>query len=532
MNSPKDIETAVQDSSAAAHSDASETTQSFFHDGSDEGRKAFLATFDAAEDKAIMRKVDRRFLLLIGLIYMIKSIDYSNAANVKVLQVGKPSNILNELHMTADQYNWVQSIYFISYIVFEVPSNLLMKKVSPRNWQTRIIVSWGIVLACHAAIQNRQGYYAARFFLGVMEAGMFPGIAVQLCSWYRSDEMGKPVVWMFGMQNMSGIVGSLLAYGISYMDGIGNLSAWRWVYLLEGLGTILFGLIVFFVLPDYPKSPRSNKWLTPREQEYLEARLTANAPKTSDPAFRKEEILTSLRDPRTYAFMTTQFFTNFGGYALSWMLPTITTDLGFAGLPRNQLLNIPPAAGSVIAIIIAGWMLKRALISRPALIVSIGACTLVFFILLAALPSTNKAGIYVAVTLGTVSYAVWFMPFWAWRSATLQGATGAAFGLALQNCVGQTGGVIAPQLFLSKFAYNGYKTPFAVCAAVIAAAWLASLWAWWLTRHLECDVQRVRRLRAKAEREGKVYTEDDVDATEKRKFVGWTGTKLAMTDTP
>jgi signal transduction histidine kinase len=230
--------------------------------------------------------------------------------------------------------------------------------------------------------------------------------------------------------------------------------------------------------------------------------------------------------------MTAQFFTNFGGYALSWMLPTITTDLGFASLPRNQLLNIPPAAGSVIAIILAGWTLKHALISRPALIISIGACMLVFFVLLAALPITNKAGTYVAVTLGTVFYSVWFIPFWSWRSATLRGSTGAAFGLALQNCVGQTGGVIAPQIFLSQFAYNGYKTPFAVCAAIIAAAWLASLWAWWLTRHLEWDVQRVRRLRARAEREGHLYTEDDVDADERRRFKAWPATKIAMSDTP
>lgn len=119
-------------------------------------------------------------------------------------------------------------VHKISYIVFEVPSNLVMKKALPRNWQTRIILSWGLVLACHAAVKNKEGLYAARWFLGMMEAGMFPGLAVQLCSWYRSDEMGKPIMFMFGFQNTSGLVGSLLAYGISYMNGVGGLSAWRW----------------------------------------------------------------------------------------------------------------------------------------------------------------------------------------------------------------------------------------------------------------------------------------------------------------
>jgi MFS family permease len=100
--------------------------------------------------------------------------------------------------------------------------------MTPRLWQSRIMLSWGIVLACHAAIQNKGSYYAVRFLLGAMEAGMFPGLAAQLCSWYRSDEMAKPIMWMFGLQNCSGVIGSLLVYGISYMYGLCGLSAWRW----------------------------------------------------------------------------------------------------------------------------------------------------------------------------------------------------------------------------------------------------------------------------------------------------------------
>lgn len=145
-----------------------------------------------------------------------------------MLQVGEARNVLTELKMSTDEYNWVQSIYFISYIVFEVPSNLLQKRLTPRLWQSRIMLTWGIVLACHAAVQNKQGLYALRFILGMCEAGMFPGIAAQLCGWYRSDEMGLPIMWMFGFQNTSGIVGSLITYGISYMNGLRGLSAWRW----------------------------------------------------------------------------------------------------------------------------------------------------------------------------------------------------------------------------------------------------------------------------------------------------------------
>lgn len=120
-------------------------------------------------------------------------------------------------------------LYFqISYVIFEVPSNLVLKKATPRKWQTRIFLSWEVVVACHAAIENKEGFYALRFLLGMMEAGFFPGLAAQMCSWYRSDEYGRPIMWMFAFQNCSGIIGSLLTYGMSYMGGIRGLSAWRW----------------------------------------------------------------------------------------------------------------------------------------------------------------------------------------------------------------------------------------------------------------------------------------------------------------
>jgi sugar phosphate permease len=230
--------------------------------------------------------------------------------------------------------------------------------------------------------------------------------------------MGKPIMWLFGFQNCSGVVGSLLAYGISYMDGLGGMSAWQWVYLLEGIMTILFSFVVYFVLPDYPKSPRSSKWLTPREQEYLEARLSENAPKTDDAAFNRKEVYASLRNPRTYAFMLAQILTNLGGYGLSWQLPTVTTSLGFAGLPRNQLLNIPPAAASVLAIIFAGWFMKRAWLTRPAFIMFICAGALTFFIILAS--TRDKYAVYIACVFGTMFYSVYFIPFWACKISQLQ----------------------------------------------------------------------------------------------------------------
>lgn len=138
--------------------------------------------------------------------------------------------------------------------------------------------------------------------------------------------------------------------------------------MLEGLATIVFAAVVFFILPDYPKSQRSDKWLSKREQEFIETRLSENAPLTSDPNFSRKEVIASLKAPSIWAFMLCQLFINFGGYALIWYLPTITTSLGFASLPKNQLLNIPPAAAAVLGIVFSAKFMSWSILTRPAYI--------------------------------------------------------------------------------------------------------------------------------------------------------------------
>lgn len=282
----------------------------------------------------------------------------------------------------------------------------------------------------------------------------------------------------------------------------------RRVFLLEGLVTILFSGIIYLVLPDYPKSPRSSSWLTPEEQEYLELRLPRNAPRTHDPVFSKDEIMTSIKDPKIVGFTLSQFLLNIAGYGLSWQLPTITTSLGFAGLPRNQLLNVPPAAVTVLGIIGAAYFLRRAIIVRPLFIQLLTAGTLAFFIVL-CLP-VGRSATYAACVLGTAFYFTYFVPFWAWRSATLRGSTGTAFALALQTSVAQVGGIIAPQVFPSRWAADGYNKSFIVCSACVAAAAASNAWLWYLTRTSENEVQRVRKLRIEAERGGHVWAGADV----------------------
>ena len=147
------------------------------------------------EEKKLLRRIDWHIMPWVSIMFLLKNVDYSNAANARIMNGGTPQNILTQLHISSDDFNWVSTIYYLPYILAEAPSNLFVKKLLPSTWQSRIVVSWGIVLACHAAVTNSSGLYAARFFLGLAEAGMFPGVILQMTYFYRPDEMSLRLLY-------------------------------------------------------------------------------------------------------------------------------------------------------------------------------------------------------------------------------------------------------------------------------------------------------------------------------------------------
>ncbi|KAJ4245459.1 hypothetical protein NW762_013968 [Fusarium torreyae] len=168
-----------------------------------EYRREFLASFTAEEERKIMRKVGMHIVIIVDLIYSIKQIDTNNTALAKVMARGKPTNILNQLRMTQDQYAWVKTAYYIPYVLLETPTVMLFKKMSPRLFQARIIITWGALLACHAAVRSRNALYASRVLLGNAEAGMFPAIMTFYTCWYRGDELARPMIWLHGTDSFS-----------------------------------------------------------------------------------------------------------------------------------------------------------------------------------------------------------------------------------------------------------------------------------------------------------------------------------------
>ena len=170
-------------------------------DGFDAERMRARSALTTAEEKKLMRRVDVRMMTLCSLIFLIKNLDSANISNARIMNSGTSRNIMTQLHLTADEYSLLTVLYYIPYIVFEAPSNLLLKRMRPSVWQARIIISWGIALLCHVPVKNKGGIYATRFLLGLFEAGMFPAVILQMTYWYRPDEMSIRLLYFCTLQH-------------------------------------------------------------------------------------------------------------------------------------------------------------------------------------------------------------------------------------------------------------------------------------------------------------------------------------------
>ncbi|KAL6362636.1 hypothetical protein LRP88_03930 [Fusarium phalaenopsidis] len=195
--------------------------------GYDDSLMRARAALSSTEEKKLLRRIDWHLIPLLAIMYMVKTIDASNVSNARIMDRGTPRNIMIELRVTPDQYNFVTAAYYIPYILAETPSNLLVKYLKPSVWQARIMISWGIVLCCHAAVTNAGGLYTVRAFLGLFEAGLWPGILLQLCYWYRPDEMASRIVLVTLLGNFSAVISGVLSFAFDGVHARG-LSGWKW----------------------------------------------------------------------------------------------------------------------------------------------------------------------------------------------------------------------------------------------------------------------------------------------------------------
>ena len=399
-------------------------------------------------------KVDRRLLPFLFLCYILAYLDRVNMGFAKL-------QMLQDLSLSDVAFGTGAGIFFLGYFLFEVPSNLLLKKFGARTWIARIMVSWGVLSSAMMLVKSEWAFYGVRFLLGVAEAGFFPGIIFYLTLWYPSRLRSTRTAWFVSAVAVAGVIGSpfsgLIMEGLS---GVLGLAGWQWVFLAEGIPSILVGIWVWFYLDS---DISQAKWLGTEEKALLVRNLDAE-----DRHKHQHKVLDAFKSGRVYALCAIYFTLMIGLYGISFWLPSIVEDMGVKGYLKVGLITAIPYAVAVVGMVFLSRSSDRSGERRWHYVLNVTAGSL--GLALSAVFRSHPVLAIVFLAIGTLG-VIGSMPiFWPVPSNFLAG-TAAAAGIGIVNSVGNLGGYVGPKIPIW---LKGYSEDPSVSLYVVAGAMLIS----------------------------------------------------------
>ncbi|KAK0501550.1 MFS general substrate transporter [Armillaria luteobubalina] len=301
------------------------------------------------DERKLLRKIDIVLVPWLSFLYALSFLDRTS--------IGKYLyNLEADLHITDSQYLLALTVFFFSYALFEVPSNVLLKRLHPSLWLSSLMLLWGIVMTVQGLVHNYGGLLGIRWMLGMFEACLYPGVAFYLSCWYKRTEFGLRVAVFFSASTVSGAFGGLLAAAISNMDGIGGKPAWAWIFILEGLLTVLAALASYWIIQDFPDTA---KFLSEAERTVVIRRLQADSQfSAAGEKFKMKYIKQSLLDWKTWVGMMTFAGGGMPLYASALFLPSIINEVSYTAT-RANLLTVPIYVLACIVTCIVGFFGDR-----------------------------------------------------------------------------------------------------------------------------------------------------------------------------
>ncbi|KAH6664367.1 pantothenate transporter liz1 [Plectosphaerella plurivora] len=427
---------------------------------------------DKETEKRVVGKQDLHLLPWMCIAYLLNYLNRVNLGNARTLNDDIPAdNILQRLNLSGTRYNVAIAVFFIPYVIMEFPGNMLMQYFSPSKWISRIVISVGIVTMCTAAATTYERLLAARFFLGMAEAGFSSGVMMHLCFWYKPEERATRMAIFASSVALACAFGGLLASGISFLTGFGGLAGWQWLFILEGLPAILIGILVWFFLPDYPQTAT---WLTPHERTFAVKRLGPYAPSMQSGAWEWKVVKDTIVDPIFWLFAVQYSLMTHALIAYGYFAPTIVSSLGFTG-HRGQLLTVPPNIFALI-VVVGACLHSDKTRERSRHIVAALTFVATGYLVLATVENWGLR--YAAVCVIACTNAA-VLPFIAHRTATVKGSTATAVATGGMVAISNSAGISAPFLFPPSTApmfSMGNWTIFAFLVASIGT----SLYAWYV----------------------------------------------------
>ncbi len=382
-------------------------------------------------EKKTIRKVTRRIIPLLFLLYIVSYLDRAN--------VGYAALEMNEaLGLTSKMFGLVTGIFFIGYFLFEVPSNILMQKFGARVWITRILFTWGIISMATGFAQNATQLYIIRFLLGIAEAGLFPGIILYLTYWFRAKERASTIAMFMTAIAVSYIIGApvstLIIDHIHWM----NVPGWRWMFIIEGAPAVILGFVTYFYLTDRPEQA---KWLTAEEKNWLISELRKDEELREKKGKQTTSHKTALTDPKLWYLALIYFVYTAGTLGVGYWMPQIIK--GLSGYLSNTQIGFIATIPYIIASIVMNYWSRRSDRTgerrmHTALPLLVAGLTL--------LSVGMVSNPFIAMIFITISLAAMYCfkgPFWSLPTMILSPAT-VAVGIAVINSIGNLGGFVGP----------------------------------------------------------------------------------------
>ncbi|MEN9835270.1 MAG: hypothetical protein RL011_1463 [Pseudomonadota bacterium] len=383
----------------------------------------------ATPTNAQYRKISWRLLPLLFTCYVVAYIDRVNVGFAKL-------EMLSDLAMSEAAYGLGAGIFFLGYFLLEVPSNLILHRVGARLWIGRIMITWGILSGAMSHVTTEYQFYLVRFFLGVAEAGFFPGIILYLGYWYPRGLRTRVTAIFMAAVPVAGIIGGPLSGWImKYLEGYAGQRGWQWMYWIEAVPALLLGLYVAAMLPDGPSDAR---WLSDHERQSVRSRLARE-----DSQKEHERFMDALSAPGFWQLCAVYFCLVMGNYGVSFWLPSVIKGTGITDPGQVGLLSALPWIAALVTMIAVSASADRRQEYRWHVAISALVSALGFY--LAASHLHGTAGALVAMTLAACGIITSLPIFWSLPAATLSGVA-AAGGIALINSIGNLAGFLSPYL--------------------------------------------------------------------------------------
>jgi MFS transporter, ACS family, tartrate transporter len=381
----------------------------------------------AGLERRTIARVSSRLVPFLILCYFVAYLDRVN--------VGFAALTMNQdLGISATAYGLGAGIFFFTYFIFEVPSNLFLERFGARKWIARIMLSWGLLSGAMAFVAGETSFYVVRALLGAAEAGFFPGIIFYLTLWFPAAYRARIIGYFMAAIPLSSVIGAPVSGYLLGLDGVAGLKGWQWLFVLEAVPAVLLSFVVFFYLTDRPAGAA---WLQPDERDWLAARLEAE--QRQRVAARHFTVGQALMNPRVLALSLVYFAAVAANYGVGFFLPQIIKGFGLSNEATGWITAIPYFIG-VIAMVYWGrhsdrWRERKLHCAGALLVAALGIAGCALF----ESPTLRV----VAISVGGAGIFGCLPVFWALPTSFLSGAA-AAGGIAIINSIGNLSGFAGP----------------------------------------------------------------------------------------